>query len=95
VLIQTVIGITNGVKVNIYLLLANKLFLRCFFLGGASRDPCDETYCGSKAFSEIETTQVAKFIGDHKDTIVHYINFHSYSQLWMTPWGNYSNKNMN
>jgi len=31
--------------------------------------------------------QVAKFIGDHNDTIVHYINFHSYSQLWMTPWG--------
>ncbi|CAF1432857.1 unnamed protein product [Adineta steineri] len=55
--------------------------------GGASRDPCDETYCGSKAFSEIETVQVSKFIGDHRDTIVHYINFHSYSQLWMTPWG--------
>ena len=60
------------------------------FLGGASHDPCDDTYCGSKAFSEIETTQVAKFIGDNKDTIVHYINFHSYSQLWMTPWGIYN-----
>jgi murein tripeptide amidase MpaA len=55
--------------------------------GGATHDPCDEIYCGSKPFSEIETTQVAKFIGDHNDTIVHYINFHSYSQLWMTPWG--------
>jgi hypothetical protein len=59
------------------------------FLGGASHDPCDDIFCGSKPFSEIETTQVAKFIGDHKDTIVHYINFHSYSQLWMTPWGKY------
>jgi hypothetical protein len=59
------------------------------FLGGASHDPCDDTFCGGKPFSEIETTQVSKFIGDHKDTIVHYINFHSYSQLWMTPWGKY------
>ncbi|UJR21272.1 hypothetical protein I4U23_024366 [Adineta vaga] len=55
--------------------------------GGASHDPCDDTYCGSKPFSEVETQQVSKFIGDHKDTIVHYINFHSFSQLWMTPWG--------
>ena len=62
-------------------------FWSCSFIGGASRDPCDDTYCGGKAFSEVETAQVAKFIGDHNDTIVHYINFHSYSQLWMSPWG--------
>ncbi|CAF1203664.1 unnamed protein product [Rotaria sordida] len=55
--------------------------------GGATHDPCDEIYCGSKPFSEIETAQVAKFIGTHNSTLVHYINFHSYSQLWMTPWG--------
>ncbi|CAF0843976.1 unnamed protein product [Adineta ricciae] len=55
--------------------------------GGATHDPCDDIYCGSKPFSEIETLQVSKFISDHKDSIVHYINFHSYSQLWMTPWG--------
>jgi len=55
--------------------------------GGASHDPCDDTFCGGKPFSEVETTQVSQFIGAHKDTIVHYINFHSYSQLWMTPWG--------
>ncbi|CAF1351069.1 unnamed protein product [Rotaria sordida] len=53
---------------------------------GASHDPCSDTFCGEKAFSEIETAQVAKFIADHQDTIVHYINFHSYSQLWMSPW---------
>lgn len=55
--------------------------------GGTSRDPCDDTFCGTKPFSEVETAQVSKFIGDHNDTIVHYINFHSYSQLWMSPWG--------
>lgn len=55
--------------------------------GGATHDPCDDIYCGSKPFSEIETVQVSQFLAAHNDTIVHYINFHSYSQLWMTPWG--------
>ncbi|CAF4908178.1 unnamed protein product [Rotaria sp. Silwood1] len=54
---------------------------------GASHDPCSDTFCGEKVFSEIETAQVAKFITDQQNTIVHYINFHSYSQLWMSPWG--------
>ncbi|CAF5075392.1 unnamed protein product, partial [Rotaria socialis] len=45
--------------------------------GGASHDPCSDTYCGSKAFSEVETLQVSQFLNTHKDTIVHYINFHS------------------
>lgn len=58
------------------------------FVGGASRDPCADTYCGGKAFSEVETVQVSKFIAAHSE-IVHYINFHSYSQLWMSPWGNH------
>ncbi|CAF0833065.1 unnamed protein product [Rotaria sordida] len=53
---------------------------------GSSHDPCDDTFCGEKAFSEIETAQVAKFIADQRGTIVNYINFHSYSQLWMSPW---------
>ncbi|CAF3209194.1 unnamed protein product [Rotaria sp. Silwood2] len=53
---------------------------------GASSDPCSDTFCGEKAFSEIETAQVAKFIANQQGTLVHYINFHSYSQLWMSPW---------
>ncbi len=58
------------------------------FLGSTSHDSCNETYYGSKVLSEIQAAQVAKF-SDHDDTIVHYINFHSYSQLWMTPWSKY------
>ncbi|CAF3973238.1 unnamed protein product [Adineta steineri] len=54
---------------------------------GASHDPCSDTFCGGKAFSEIEVSQVAKYIADQQGAIVHYINFHSYSQLWMSPWG--------
>jgi len=91
VLIQIVIGIINGVKVKLYLFSFKKLIFWILFVGGASHDPCSDTYCGHKPFSEIETTQVSQFIGSHNDTIVHYINFHSYSQLWMTPWGKYLN----
>jgi hypothetical protein len=87
VLIQIVIGIMNGVKVKSYLIIIKPNNSYILFLGGASHDPCSDTYCGEKKFSEIETQQVANFIGAHNDTIVHYINFHSYSQLWMTPWG--------
>lgn len=88
VLTQTVIGIIIGVKVTISIHSVSFLSTSPIVLAGASRDPCDDTYCGSKAFSEVETAQVAKFISDHGDTIVHYINFHSYSQFWMSPWGN-------
>lgn len=59
---------------------------------GASRDPCSDTYCGEKPFSEIEVAQVAKYIADQKGAIVNYINFHSYSQFWMSPWGYTTNR---
>ena len=65
----------------------NILNLYCVCIGGASHNPCSDTYCGRTPFSEIETLQVANFLTDHNSTLVHYINFHSYSQLWMTPWG--------
>lgn len=54
---------------------------------GASKDPCSDSYCGPRAFSEPELKGVADFLTAHKDTIVCYINFHSFSQLWMSPWG--------
>lgn len=38
-------------------------------------------------FSEIEIKGVADFISKNNNSIVSYLNFHSYSQLWMTPWG--------
>ena len=57
------------------------------FQGGSTHDPCSDNYCGSKPFSEVETAQVSKFLANNNDTIIHYINFHSYSQLWMSPWG--------
>ncbi|CAF0868217.1 unnamed protein product [Brachionus calyciflorus] len=65
---------------------ANRNWDSHFCESGSSTDPCSETYCGEKAFSEREVKGVADFLLQNKDTIVLYINFHSYSQLWMSPW---------
>lgn len=54
---------------------------------GASDDPCRETYAGSRAFSEPETTAVSDFIMDHRDRLQVYLTLHSYSQMWLIPWG--------
>jgi len=54
--------------------------------GGSSNQPCDETYCGTGGFSEPEETAIAHYVGNATN-MQFYIDFHSYSQLWMTPWG--------
>ncbi|XP_034005381.1 carboxypeptidase B [Trematomus bernacchii] len=53
---------------------------------GASSNPCSDTYCGSKAESEIEAKNVADFIRRNKSTIKAYITVHSYSQLLLFPY---------
>ncbi|KAG7270429.1 hypothetical protein CRUP_035408 [Coryphaenoides rupestris] len=53
---------------------------------GASRNPCSETYCGSRAESDIEVKNVADFIREHKSIIKAYLTVHSYSQLILFPY---------
>jgi len=56
----------------------------------SSDNPCDDTFIGAEAFSEIETKTVGLYIADANkvtNKFKGYINFHSYSQLWMGPWG--------
>ncbi len=52
---------------------------------GASTVPSAEDYRGTAAFSEPETRAVRDFITDHAN-IRAYIDFHSYSQLILSPW---------
>jgi len=54
--------------------------------GGSSTNPCVETYHGPSPGSEPENTIIANFVGSKPNT-QGYIDFHSYSQLWMSPWG--------
>ncbi|XP_064008954.1 carboxypeptidase B [Pogoniulus pusillus] len=53
---------------------------------GASKNPCDSTYCGSAPESEKETKALADFIREHLSTIKAYLTIHSYSQLLLFPY---------
>nr|XP_046919881.1 zinc carboxypeptidase-like [Dermatophagoides farinae] len=54
---------------------------------GSSLDPCQDTYCGRGPFSEIEVRQMANFVHRYEGKIFAYFAIHSYSQLWMFPYG--------
>jgi carboxypeptidase A1 len=54
---------------------------------GANTVACSESYQGSKAASEIEIQTVQNFLCQNNTNFVGYINFHSYSQTWMSNWG--------
>jgi len=49
--------------------------------------PCAQLYAGRHPLSEPETVAVANFIMQHRSSIRLYISLHSYSQMWLTPWG--------
>lgn len=53
---------------------------------GASKNPCSESYCGSAAFTEACVRLSAEYVKENKN-IVAFIDFHSYGQLWMRPYG--------
>ncbi|XP_016838928.1 zinc carboxypeptidase-like [Nasonia vitripennis] len=55
--------------------------------GGASQNPCAETYAGAGAFSEPETKSMAAYIKSLSGKLFAYISFHSYSQLLLFPYG--------
>ncbi|KAI8604682.1 hypothetical protein EDD21DRAFT_435919, partial [Dissophora ornata] len=54
--------------------------------GGSSDDPCADDYHGPSAFSSPEATNIGNYL-KNLPNVVSYIDFHSYSQLWMTPYG--------
>jgi len=51
------------------------------------RRPCGNTFAGRHPLSEPETVAVANFIMSRREAIRLYVSLHSYSQLWLTPWG--------
>jgi murein tripeptide amidase MpaA len=54
--------------------------------GGSSSDPCADDYHGPSAGSEPENVALANYV-KNTPRVAGYIDFHSYSQLWMCPWG--------
>ncbi|GBM98946.1 hypothetical protein AVEN_265691-1 [Araneus ventricosus] len=59
---------------------------------GSSSRPCSDYYAGPKAFSEPETKAVSEFMLDNlKGRLLLFLDFHSHSHRWLTPYG-YSSK---
>ena len=58
-----------------------------FLAVGFSTEPCDETYSGVEAASEPEVQAVSNYISQNPEMYDFYVTMHSYSQLWMLPYG--------
>lgn len=56
-------------------------------VGAHHGQPCSDIYPGSRPFSEPETRNLAKYMYSIRNRIKAYVDFHSYGQLWMSPWG--------
>jgi murein tripeptide amidase MpaA len=57
---------------------------------GTSADKCSDLYKGPVAFSEPETAAIRDFIESKKSEGVNWLAYfavHSYSQMWLVPWG--------
>jgi len=54
---------------------------------GVSHNRCMETYCGPEAFSEVETRNIRDFVTTLDPVPILAHTFHSYSQLWLWPYG--------
>ncbi|XP_014679942.1 PREDICTED: carboxypeptidase B-like, partial [Priapulus caudatus] len=54
---------------------------------GASSDPCSSTFAGTTPASEIETRNLRDYVLPLANDMKAFITMHSYSQLWLTPWG--------
>lgn len=56
-------------------------------MGGASQNPCDETYAGPKPLSDVESQHLARFVEEHAAQTKLYLAFHSYGQYVLFPYG--------
>ena len=71
----------------------NRNFPVAFYAGyGSSSNPCDDSYKGTKPFSEAESQAVMNGINIMqskygKKNIAAFVSIHAYSQLWMSPYG--------
>lgn len=56
-------------------------------VSGAVQSPCTQTYAGAFPFSEIENLHHTQAYLARRKEIKCLLTFHSFSQVWLTPWG--------
>jgi len=54
---------------------------------GVSNNPCSDIYCGKGPFSEMESTNIKNYVEALSPVPVLGHTIHSYSQLWLWPYG--------
>ena len=59
---------------------------------GVSADPCSLVYPGKSPFDQKSTTVIKDYLEPKKDKIKLFVTYHSYSQLFLTPFGYTLNK---
>jgi Zinc carboxypeptidase len=60
--------------------------------GGASSDPCSNTYAGPSPWSEVEVTNIADFYCTISRHVVIYLAFHSAGHYLLFPFGTSTEK---
>ncbi|XP_062551928.1 zinc carboxypeptidase-like [Armigeres subalbatus] len=65
----------------------NRNFPGHWMEGGASSNPCSDTYAGPLPGSEIETQNVINYFLKYKDQVEIFLSFHSYGQYMLFPFG--------
>ncbi|CAG9771070.1 unnamed protein product [Ceutorhynchus assimilis] len=55
--------------------------------GGASQNPCSDTYAGPRPFSEPSVAIMRDFIANITHNMIAYVDFHSFSQMLLLPFG--------
>ena len=55
-------------------------------VGDTQNDPCSEIYNGQSAFSEPETQAMRDWLTAHKNEIKFVYNFHSWGNMYITPY---------
>lgn len=63
--------------------------------GGASQNPCSDIYAGPRPFSEPSVDVMKDFIASVAENMVAYIDFHSFSQMLLLPFGHTTDHLMN
>ena len=77
--------VRNNRNFNVEIVI--ELFRLFLLESGVSFSPCSDVFCGEEAFSELETKAIKAYTESLTPTPILGHSIHSYSQLWLWPYG--------
>lgn len=86
--IQTEISTSSGcVRILRLMKIAKHNWIYLLTAGGASNNPCSDTYGGPSPFSEPETAAIRNFYGTIASRTRIFLSFHAFGQYLLMPYG--------